>query len=277
MGAPRWVQGNMYIKELLKTQLKVSRQLSSIARMHVAMLSPNCDTRKLQLVDRVLHGDRRPGVYPEVDLSQIINRETTTHIVDMPTEAFTVTAIELLAICSLTQQLRPKLAYEFGTGDGRTTRNIALNLPPGGRVITVNIPQEQSIISSIGSRFRLTPEEQSITQLWANTKEMSLEEYISACQFVFVDADHKYDSVIKDSESALRLIDKEYGVILWHDALRFGVQRALPEIAAAGSLPIFLIAETNLAMLCYRNGVAVTPIEWSQRHRSEKRCVVGDK
>jgi predicted O-methyltransferase YrrM len=219
-------------------------------------------------LSEVCFGAQRPGVYPDVSLGALLHRDTVVRLVDIPPERYNVAEAELFAVAALASRLRAMVAFEFGTADGRTTRNLAANLPPSGRVYTLNLPLERDPThhqdTPVGSRFLRTEEAERIIQLWGDSREFDFMPYAGRCQFVFIDADHAEGAVWSDSQAGLELVDRRRGVILWHDALRYGVQHALPRLARESRLPIHLITGTNLALLCFLEGRAIAPSAWAQ-------------
>jgi predicted O-methyltransferase YrrM len=181
--------------------------------------------------------------------------------------------MELLVIAALAEECGAKIAFEIGTADGRTTLNIADNIAAGGTVYTLNLPLEQDRGHlqrvPIGHHFLGRRSRGEIRQLWGDSKTFDFSPYEGRCQLLFIDGDHFEPGVTIDSQTALRLTDRENGVILWHDALRFDVQRALPRFATAKRLPIHLISNTNLAALFFSKGAPVVPLDWVRsRHTS---------
>jgi predicted O-methyltransferase YrrM len=71
---------------------------------------------------------------------------------------------------------------------------------------------------------------------------------------IFIDGGHSYEVVKHDSFEAIRLINKQNGIILWHDATSFGVGKWLPELKKKG-YPLYRIEGTNMALLWYMSGV----------------------
>lgn len=216
----------------------------------------------------VCFGALRPGVYPEVALSTLVGRDSVVTLAELPAHDYNVTEHELLALAALTRRLRPRTAFEIGTADGRTTLNIAINQAPEGRVLTLNLPLDQDYTvhrqeCGVGERFLGHPAQQRITQLWGDSRTFDFTPYWGTCELVFIDADHSAEAVRRDSETALRLVDRERGVVLWHDALRYGIAEVLPQIAQREGLPIYLVAATNLALLCFVGGTPQTPVEWA--------------
>lgn len=215
-------------------------------------------------------GSQRPFVYPEVSLGECIGPDTHVDVVEVPGETFNVTEYELFVLAAITAATEPEVIFEFGTADGRTTLNLARNSPGQARVFTINLPLQDDPGHSqdvpVGQRFRETAAAKKITQLWGNTRDFDFSRYEGACHVVFIDADHSEEGVLADSLTALRLVDGN-AVILWHDALRYGVQSALPRLAREKQLPIRLISGTNLACLFFENGAPAVP------NRGLARCV----
>jgi predicted O-methyltransferase YrrM len=255
---------------MIRTLLALQRAAWSVALraivLPVTTLLRRTDRHLAWRLNEVCFAGRRPGVYPEVDLASLIERSTSVRILELPAESYNVTETELLALAALTSRLHPRAVFEFGTADGRTARNLAANVELSGHVYTLNIPIDQDRTHNhnvpVGSRFLGSPEADRITQLWGDSRLFRFEPYWGRCQVIFIDADHADAAVWSDSQTALRLVDRERGMILWHDALRYGVQTALPRLMRQDALPIHLIAGTNLALLCFAQGRAMMPGEW---------------
>ena len=255
---------------MIRTLLALQRAAWSVALrasvLPVTTLLRRTDRHLAWRLNEVCFRGQRPGVYQEVELGSLVERSTAVRVLELPTETYSVTETELLALAAITSRLHPRAVFEFGTADGRTTRNLAANVEPSGHVYTLNIPVEQDGTHThnvpVGQRFAGTPEADRITQLWGDSRVFGFEPYCGRCQLIFIDADHADAAVWSDSQTALRLVDAQRGMILWHDALRFGVQTALPRLMQQDQLPIRLIAGTNLAFLCFAQGRAMMPGDW---------------
>lgn len=219
----------------------------------------------------VCWGSLRRGVYPEVELTSLMSRDDEVRLLDLPAEVYHIADSKLLAVAALARRARPRIAFEMGTADGRTTRNLAANLDTEGHVYTLSLPLEQDPIHAdlqsvpIGTRLRGTPEEGRTTQLLGDSRTFDFAPYRGRCGLVFIDADNAEHSVLANSRTALDLVDRESAVILWNDALSFGTRVALPRLMRQGGLPIHLIAGKGLGLLCFAGGAAVTPQEWADR------------
>ena len=154
---------------------------------------------------------------------------------------------------------------EIGTFDGRTTLNLAVNanaarvftldLPPDERAAFALAPGERQYVDKPqpGARFRACSPAwqeaaQRITQLLGDSATVDWTPYAGRAGLVFVDGSHAYDYVRKDTETALRLVQRG-GFVLWHDYGRWeGVSRALDELEAERRLGLRHIAGTSLVI-----------------------------
>lgn len=139
---------------------------------------------------------------------------------------------ELLSIAQVVAAGKPKKCFEIGTFDGRTTLNIAANMAENGHVYTLDLPPQdvertaltiahgdESFIqkSESGARFKGSVYADRITQLWGDSATFDYAEYEGKMDLVFVDGSHSYEYVKKDTETALKLLKPEGGIIFWHD------------------------------------------------------------
>jgi hypothetical protein len=155
---------------------------------------------------------------------------------------------------------------EIGTFDGRTTLNFALNaaahlkiftldLPPDVATKFMHAPGERGYVDKPipGRHFRNAPSEWQrscarITQLLGDSATFDWSPHHGRAGLVFVDGSHAYDSVVADSNAALRLVANR-GVIIWHDYGAWeGVTRALEELEATRHLGLRHVRGTSLVM-----------------------------
>lgn len=168
---------------------------------------------------------------------------------------------ELLVLCAVAKQLRSRTLFEFGTFDGLTTWHLAANCGPEARIWTLDLPLDHPARVrsehdrtvgkihgvAVGGQFAQTDEGRQITQLFGDSCDFDPQPYKEMIDFCFVDAGHSYEHVCRDTENALVML-KPGGVIFWHDYSRWwpGVQKCLDDLS--GSLPLFCVAETALAV-----------------------------
>jgi predicted O-methyltransferase YrrM len=161
-----------------------------------------------------------------------------------------ISPLELRVICELARMIAPKNVLEIGTFEGRTTLNLALNLPES-KIYTLNLPQE-SCSFQVGKYFHGAEEAGRITQLFGNSREFDFSG-LPRMDLVFVDGDHSYDGVVSDSENAFNVLAED-GIILWHDfdTCHLATTKAVLDAVAKHDYSYCNIEGTSLA-LAYKN------------------------
>ena len=139
---------------------------------------------------------------------------------------------EVATLAYLTRLSNPQKIFEIGTFRGRTTLLLARNAPLGCKLFTLDLPQAK-VSHRIGEAFAGTPEAVNIQQCEGDSRVFDYSAWQGACDFVWVDACHDYDFVVRDTEAALRIC-KSGGWIAWHDyrhtARWSGVTRHIREL-----------------------------------------------
>jgi len=181
-------------------------------------LAPPPDSRALELPQAAI-GDIGPADEP-IRILEPIGRGGN------------VALEEIVAIARLLKAHAPKTVFEIGTFDGRTTLNMAANLPEDAQVYTLDLPRDQAASAAFdisdadaafvekdvsGARFLNTPYAARIQQLYGDSATFDFSPWEGAVDFVFVDGAHTYEYVMSDTERALKLLRGGRGVIVWHD------------------------------------------------------------
>ena len=143
-----------------------------------------------------------------------------------------MTGEEIIAIGLLVRWKRPKRVFEFGTFNGNTTFQIALNADSDCRIETLNLPLghgETVLVSSEQDKmvhpksmglelvFSGEPEAERIHQWYGDSATFDFSPFYGQFEFVLVDAGHEYEYVKFDTRNALKLLTKNGGLIVWHD------------------------------------------------------------
>jgi predicted O-methyltransferase YrrM len=183
-----------------------------------------------------------------------------------------ITVEEVCKIALIAAWLKPRSVFEFGTYNGMTTFQLALNTPADCKIYTLDVQPDQSSELNVGAYDRCLVEKKGtarfdvghyfagtnaaakITQLWGDSSKIDLSAYHKKVDLVFVDAAHTYPYVKSDTENALKLL-RPGGVILWHDYLQLlhaDVTQALYEFARAG-MCISHLRGTSLAVYRDKN------------------------
>jgi hypothetical protein len=131
-----------------------------------------------------------------------------------------VRILELSMICAIIQFVNAKNILEIGTFIGNTTLNMAIN--SNARIVTVDLAPVITSRSRFSTNPRQTPSEvgyrfknshYKVKQVFADSTKLDWKTLKPPFDVIFIDGEHRYDHVKKDTENALK-----YGkVIIWHD------------------------------------------------------------
>jgi predicted O-methyltransferase YrrM len=169
-------------------------------------------------------------------------------LVEIKPENGNVSVLELAILAKLIVRFKPRRIFEFGTFDGRTTLNMAVNAPaatvytldlPRSDMNSTNLPVESADRTYIdksasGRRFAESQHGHRIVQLYGDSATFDYTPYASNMDFIFVDGAHSFEYVSSDSANALQMLAKD-GVIAWHDYASWpGATKALNALYRAG-------------------------------------------
>ena len=203
---------------------------------------------------------------PEVETSRIVLENFLGQWGNVSVE-------ELCKICLIAAWKKPASVFEFGTYNGATTLQIAMNTPENCRIVTLDVPpdstdaaelevgeidhflaQKQGAFNvEVGSFFKSSPYAEKVTQIWGDSMKVDLSAYAGAMDIVYVDAGHTYPYMKSDTENALKMIAPG-GIIIWHDynqVLHPDVTLCLMEYAEQG-IEVRHLRGTNLAVHYHR-------------------------
>jgi hypothetical protein len=149
-----------------------------------------------------------------------------------------ISFFEMVALTTIIVQFKPTLMLEFGTFNGRTTLNMALNTH--SCIYTVDLPKngntklpladgkhdpndELGFIGLTEKLFNDYPRRPrgfapiaDIRQIWMDTAEFGHQTLSDQFDFMFVDASHSFENCQNDTVNAFRLV-RQGGIIAWHD------------------------------------------------------------
>lgn len=192
------------------------------------------------------HESREPREIPAATITDFAPADSMIDIRAIDAVDGNVSERELLAICRLVKDDRPERLFEFGTFDGRTTLNMAVNGAPNAMVYTLDLPSSAVAVSVApmhrhevhyankpvsGGRYRGTDAASRIVGLEGDSGTFDFSPYYGSIDFIFIDASHTFAYVVNDSLHALNMIGPAGGTIIWHDYGRWdGVTSALNEL-----------------------------------------------
>jgi len=190
----------------------------------------------------------------------LVNRVVILHPLDRKFGT-SVDLYELVCICALARQIQPQVAFEVGTFDGNTAVNIAANTPDDCKVLTLDLPEEwnksweisipdsynnASDRTAVGRQIKGSGLGHRVEQIFGDSASFDWNRLPQPLNFVFIDGNHYYDYVKKDTENALRHVASG-GCIVWHDYGAFvDVSRVVDE--ASLTVNITAVQGTRLAV-----------------------------
>lgn len=134
---------------------------------------------------------------------------------------------EVLTLGAITRMINPRRVVEFGTFQGGSTLAMAANMADGGRIVTIDVNPVQRqthehglgtglMDFDLGCLFRGTRFERMIEQRFIDTISADDDDLVGGADLVFVDADHTYPFVKRDTAFALAFV-RPGGWLVWHD------------------------------------------------------------
>lgn len=148
---------------------------------------------------------------PCITAEQIIPSFSTSEVTvrDLPRGQWATPLVDTLTIIKAAIGFKSKRILEIGSYKGATARLLAENTPQDSYIWTLDVDPQH------GEAYRDTPYENRIQRLVGKATVEVLEGQ-GPFDFIFVDADHDYESVFMHSAVAFRYLAPG-GVILWHD------------------------------------------------------------
>lgn len=190
---------------------------------------------------------------PERSLSELFPEIESTLVTAPVSELYrprdmVVPLPELMTLAAVCRRTEPRRIFEIGTWTGSSTLVMAINTSDDTEILTLDLEPGEKI----GEVFRNTSYSSKIQQLYGNSLSFDFTPYEHSVDFVLVDANHSYECVKADSESAFKLL-RPGGVIVWDDYRWLdvhsecsGVTMCLNELLAQRRL--FSIAGTRFAI-----------------------------
>jgi predicted O-methyltransferase YrrM len=162
-------------------------------------------------------------LYPETDRLRI-------SLEVFPRATAAISPLEFVCLVVLMKKTNARRVFEFGTFQGVSITQLALNLPMNAQIYTLDLPdnpgqtryaisdpQDLEIACQAG-KGSLVPAElkERIHFLKQDSAEFDEGPFVGQMDFVFIDGAHNLDYVRNDSEKGWRML-RPGGIIVWHD------------------------------------------------------------
>ncbi len=221
--------------------------------------------RRVRFINSVLaFHDREKNAkrFPTIEFSVLYPNASSLHLEfqDFKYQDGNVSFPELTILAAIARIHKPKVVFEFGTGDGLTTLHLALNGHPDAHIYTLDLPKDvrefqlpldpgdHLFIKSriVRDRSIKSSHVKNIEQFLVDSAFFDTTSLRGKIDLLFIDGAHSYEYVQSDTRKALEMLAKD-GVIVWHDYLVWnGVTDYLNELSVKRKL--FHIAGTSLVV-----------------------------
>ncbi|MDO7840919.1 class I SAM-dependent methyltransferase [Sphingomonas immobilis] len=186
---------------------------------------------------------------PILDLSRLFPHfdETPVTINQVPLGQWSAPLADVMMLMKLVACAKPMTMMEVGSYRGFTALMMARHAPTGAHLTTVDREPQH------GEAYRTLPEAAMITRRVCEvTTEAFAGDAPGSYDLIFLDADHSYAAVKRDSEILLPLV-KPGGYLVWHDYGNWGkfsghngVPEYLHELSA--TIPVAVVAGSQLGI-----------------------------
>ena len=127
--------------------------------------------------------------------------------------------IDIALLRALAQRQQAHSYFEIGTWRGESVANMAQVVD---HCTTFNLPEEDIMALTHDSRYAqlhafFSKKLENVQHLYGNSQTFDFTPYYHQFDMVFVDGDHHYEAVKKDTETAFQLLKDDRSVIVWHD------------------------------------------------------------
>ena len=127
--------------------------------------------------------------------------------------------IDIAFLKALAGKYQVKHYFEIGTWRGESVANVAAVVPD---CVTLNLSNAEIIKSGMSEDYKkmhrfFSSELINVKHIEGNSQNYDFSEYLQQFDLVFVDGDHHYNNVVKDTKTAFQLIKDEHKIIVWHD------------------------------------------------------------
>ncbi len=186
---------------------------------------------------------------PEILLSDLfpdLDRQAVT-LQKIPRGSWSTPTQDVVMLLKLVRCSKPKRLLEIGSFRGYTALYFAQHVEPDATIVTVDRYPEH------GEAYRDTREAARIERRIGETgPELFAKDPPGSYDLIFIDADHAYAGVRRDTELCLPLVSSN-GYIVWHDYANWGYfngYNGVPEYLSelARTLPLAHLLGSDLAI-----------------------------
>ena len=127
--------------------------------------------------------------------------------------------IDIALMRGLAKRYEVKYYFEIGTWRGESVANLA---EVAQHCVTFNLPKDDIVKLTGNQQYAdlhsfFSKDLDNVEQLYGDSQTFDFGPHFGKYDMVFIDGDHHYESVKKDTETAFKMLKNERSVIVWHD------------------------------------------------------------
>ena len=127
--------------------------------------------------------------------------------------------IDIALLKGIARRLGAQSYFEIGTWRGESVANVASVVP---QCVTLNLSRKEILAINNNELYAdahafFSKNLANVTHLEGNSQTFDFSTHKGQYDLVFIDGDHHYDAVKKDTQTAFELLRDEKSVIVWHD------------------------------------------------------------
>ena len=127
--------------------------------------------------------------------------------------------IDIALLRALAQRYEVDDYFEIGTWRGESVANMAQVVK---HCTTLNLPKEDIIKLTHNELYAdlhgfFSKDLSNVEQLYGDSQTFDFATHFGRYDMVFIDGDHHYESVKKDTETGFKLLRNDRSILVWHD------------------------------------------------------------
>jgi len=141
---------------------------------------------------------------------------------------------DIALLKSLSKKFENCKYFEIGTWRGESVVNVAEN---AAECYTLNLSKEELLSLGLSDRYAdmhgfFSKGKENITHLTGNSLTFDFKSFDKKFDLIFIDGDHHYSTIKKDTENIFEHLVHENSIVVWHDYAHTP-EKIRPEVMAA--------------------------------------------